>query len=245
MEQVSKSPQRTDPGQRKESNGFIGLIKGNRVYFVGLLLFLFSGLILLISTKQGELEFAINRYRSPFNDQLWGLLTQLAEEYVYFIVVAVLAAFSYRKALAFVAIAILVPVSSGALKALFGAPRPMRWFYDFAPELWGELFRFPEVASTWSYTSFPSGHATSAFAIYGFLAFCTSGKSKSWVGLFCLLAAVCVAFSRQYLLFHFLKDVVAGAVLGTTIAVLVFLWQERWSTNLSVSNQGFLSRWVS
>ncbi|MEM8585456.1 MAG: phosphatase PAP2 family protein [Bacteroidota bacterium] len=216
------------------------LIK-NKVYFLGLISFFLLSGFLLLTTEQGEVEFMLNRYRSPFNDGLWGFLTQLAEEYVYFILIVVLAAVSYRKALAFGVIALLVPTTSGALKALFGAPRPMRWFYDFAPDQWAELFRFPEVASTWSYTSFPSGHATSAFAIYGFIAFCAVGRSKHGVGLLCILAAISVAISRQYLLFHFLKDVVAGALLGTLIASGVYLWQQSWWPGSTLAKRGFLN----
>ncbi|MEM6398246.1 MAG: phosphatase PAP2 family protein [Bacteroidota bacterium] len=206
------------------------------------MLFLGIGAILLSTTAQGEIEFAINRYRSPFNDSLWKVLTQLAEQYTIILFAIVLAAYSYRKALAFALLGILIPITSGGLKVLFGAPRPMRWFYDFAPEQWGELFRFPEVASTWAYTSFPSGHATSAFAVYGFLAFCTVGRSKRWVELACIAAAIVVAFSRQYLLFHFLKDVVAGAVLGTTLAVVIYLWQQYWWRGSIRMRSGFWNR---
>lgn len=68
--------------------------------------------------------------------------------------------------------------------------------------------------------SFPSGHTTSAFAAFSVLAFIYN-RSYAWQLLF-LIAGVLVGFTRIYLLQHFLRDTVAGSLLGVFWAVLVF-----------------------
>ena len=235
-----KDPNSEAPHLRTLLQSSIHFLRSNWVFWVGFGIFLLVGCYYLFTTGQGELEFSINRYRSPSNDRLWHLLTQLAEEKIYIFGLLATAAYSYRKALAFSLLGISVGVISSLLKVVFAAPRPMRWFYDTDPELWAALFRFPETASSWAFTSFPSGHATSAFAVYSFLAFSTKGRFKQVAGLVAILAAISVAFSRQYLLFHFLKDVIAGAILGVGLAVLFHFLSTRLWPQAKVLDRGFL-----
>ena len=70
--------------------------------------------------------------------------------------------------------------------------------------------------------SFPSGHATIAVALYGFLAYYAWRQTKSWYWkvniLFASLAIIlAIGFSRLYLGVHFLSDVLSGYLVG-------FLW---------------------
>jgi undecaprenyl-diphosphatase len=64
--------------------------------------------------------------------------------------------------------------------------------------------------------SFPSGHATASFACATFLALTFP---RLWLPLVVLAAAV--AWSRVYVGVHFPLDVLAGAVLGAAIGVVV------------------------
>lgn len=67
--------------------------------------------------------------------------------------------------------------------------------------------------------SFPSGHATSAFALLStFVLFVKSDYLK----VFFLSLALFIAFTRIYLLQHFLIDVFIGSLIGTLTAFLVF-----------------------
>jgi len=59
-------------------------------------------------------------------------------------------------------------------------------------------------------TSFPSGHAASAFAFAS-----AAGRAAPGVGVPLHLAAATVAYSRIHTGVHYQSDVVAGAVLGT------------------------------
>ncbi len=71
-----------------------------------------------------------------------------------------------------------------------------------------------------SNSSFPSGHAATAFALAWVL-------TRRWrrLGPAFFLLALLVSYSRLYLNRHFLSDVVAGAVIGLLVAWLV---ARRW-----------------
>lgn len=89
------------------------------------------------------------------------------------------------------------------LKRISGRKRPC----DLAPHCWANLLppdRF----------SFPSGHTITAFAVAVAL-----GAFKPVLLPVLLLLALCVAASRILLGMHFLSDVVAGALIGTGLAL--------------------------
>lgn len=64
--------------------------------------------------------------------------------------------------------------------------------------------------------SFPSGHTLASFESAVSILLCY----RRW-GIAALVLACLISFSRLYLFVHFPTDVLAGAVLGTGIAVLV------------------------
>ena len=77
-----------------------------------------------------------------------------------------------------------------------------------------------EVDDLHIHNSFPSGHATQAFAIFLCLAF----YAKSNVNKLLFMAlALLTAFSRVYLSQHWLVDITIGSVIGSIVAFL-FYW---------------------
>lgn len=86
------------------------------------------------------------------------------------------------------------------LKPLIARPRPTNLLSDF---------------------SFPSGHATIAFA----MAVVLSAYEPKFRWLFYALA-VCISFSRIYIGVHYPLDVLSGALLGWGIGVLM-LWARK------------------
>jgi membrane-associated phospholipid phosphatase len=77
----------------------------------------------------------------------------------------------------------------------------------------------PDGEQRRSNSSFPSSHAANAFALA-----CVLGRRwRRGLPVFVALALL-VAFSRMYLNRHFLSDVVAGALIGTTWAWVAARW---------------------
>ena len=67
--------------------------------------------------------------------------------------------------------------------------------------------------------SFPSGHTTVAFCIFFGLALIIPNKK---IGAALIVLASLVGFSRTYLSYHFLMDLVAGSFLGVSTALGMF-----------------------
>lgn len=80
------------------------------------------------------------------------------------------------------------------------------------PSLWEGPFPLQT-----SYTSFPSGHTTTAFAVASVLA--CGYKDKKWIGITSYTMATLVGLSRIHDGEHWASDIFGGAVLGTFIGV--------------------------
>ncbi|MCU1526036.1 MAG: hypothetical protein JWO18_2930 [Microbacteriaceae bacterium] len=117
-------------------------------------------------------------------------------------VMAVLFFFRHRWAAAFVGLSVVLSMLlSTIIKQLVDRPRP------------GDSL----VIATSG--AFPSGHTTAAAALVVALALLFA---RRWVWAVAAVWVLAMAFSRTYLLAHWLSDTVAGAVLGTSVALL--LW---------------------
>jgi len=93
------------------------------------------------------------------------------------------------------------------LKILIGRTRPFVAGLGFAPSTF-----IKKTYYSWD-SSFPSLHTAAVFCVLPFL----QKKAKPiW-----LCFAVLVAFSRMYFAFHYPSDVIAGALIGYSTAVLI------------------------
>ncbi len=125
-----------------------------------------------------------------------------------YIIVALLAGVlaklrDWRAGVALLLASILSNALSGWMKSWFARPRP-----DFAPHL-------DSVNSL----SFPSGHATSAVAVYLLFALLVPTRHRTrWVAAAIALALL-TGLSRIALNVHYFTDVVAGWMLGTAFAL--------------------------
>ena len=202
------------------------LMRNNWLFFGATLVFVAVNSYLIATSNQGDALIAINKLRTPFWDTFFKVGTHFSEPVAYAGVVAVVTAVSYRRGVFVVVAGATAGVVAGVLKAVFAQARPMRWFFDNYEHIWHSLNLFEEDWRSWdAASSFPSGHTTSAFALYGFLAF-NARRGKLPVSLLCLALAIVVAISRMYLLYHFLRDVTAGAVLGLLVAAFAYYLQR-------------------
>jgi len=72
--------------------------------------------------------------------------------------------------------------------------------------------------------AFPSGHTTTAFVFFTLLAM---HWRRPAIQIFAAFCAIAVAVSRVYLMAHWITDVMAGAVLGMSIALVVSAVSQR------------------
>lgn len=104
-------------------------------------------------------------------------------------------------------------------KHITALPRPSAYFTEIK-----QIPIHTIEATNWGNTSFPSGHTATTFALLAMLLF-HSPKSKwniVWISL-----AYMVGYSRIYVASHFLRDVLAGALLGIICAMACYILLQR------------------
>lgn len=102
------------------------------------------------------------------------------------------------------------------------------WF-KFADRMRPSNWEFARpMESIYGNSSFPSGHATTSFAIAVTFFILLWPSRNRWIGFLALLWACSVAFSRVYAGVHYVTDVVAGAGLGSAAAAgIVMLFRSK------------------
>lgn len=202
----------------------IGVVKENSVFTIGWAMFLALCLAMLMLSEQGDLIRFFADNRSIFGDNLFKYGTLLGEEPAYVIIVIFLLFVGVGRAIITGLTGIVVMISAYPLKHFFSHPRPKLFFEDL-----GELSQLSLVEGVelhGQFTSFPSGHTMSAFALYGILSLMFGQKNKVLAFVF-ISCAILVALSRVYLMQHFVKDIFVGAVLGYLVAIVMYALLQR------------------
>ncbi len=163
---------------------------------------------MLFGTESFEIEILLwvqNWLKSDFMDFFMTTVSRLGNGGAIWIVAALvmLATQKYRRCGAFVGIGLLLGLLFGnvILKNIIARPRPC-WLIEDAQLLIGMPVDF----------SFPSGHALSSF-IAAFVML----RADKRIGVFAVILASIIAFSRVYLFVHFPTDILGGIILATLI----------------------------
>ncbi|MBN9349604.1 MAG: phosphatase PAP2 family protein [Chitinophagaceae bacterium] len=199
--------------------------KNYRAYEGGILYFLlfafgilFIGLVCL-SVPKGVSFIWINHgsYRSETMDILIKGFTDLGTVYGAILVALI---FILKRSWHSVLIVVVTFLLSGEvariLKHYFNHPRPASFFRDI------HVIRAPSWNQLDYLYSFPSGHTTTIFSLAVIVSLFFI--KKKWVAVVSFLIACTVGYSRIYLGEHFLEDVWAGALTGTTVGVICFIF---------------------
>lgn len=197
------------------------LFRANRPFFVTYLLLVFTvGILMVLYTKEQLIRF-VNDHNSPIGDALFPYLTYLGDG-GFVLVVGVLILVLNRRAgwLILASFAISGLISMFLKLVVFPERlRPVRYFEHSNWEY--HLIKDLHINE---YNSFPSGHTTSAFALYSMLAFLWQRKAWGWL---CVFVGAVAGYSRVYLFQHFVEDTFAGSLLGTLTSIAVVLYYSK------------------
>jgi membrane-associated phospholipid phosphatase len=196
-------------------NSLRRLLKQHADFFLFFSTAISVAVMLLGSSSKINCFLSLNGIHTKWLDIIFINLTFLGDG-LFSIIAAALVFFLWklhRLSLHIIVAYLMSGLTAQLLKRLFMAPRPReiitaRMYQSFLEGITGV-----------GWDSFPSGHTTSVFALATIMALHVN--KKSW-GLFFLIMAILVGYSRIYLGQHFLQDVVAGAILGTGIGVVVY-----------------------
>lgn len=212
-------------------------LKNNRIFFTFFAFWQGILLIYLFFFPKGQEFLLLDRFHHSYLDTFFKYITFLGDWPAYIFALAFL--FSKLKFRAFfvvLLVSILVPITSYISKANFKQPRPVHYFQD--KPVFNDLQKVDGVVLHTGFSSFPSGHTMSAFAIFSLLAFFAS-HSKRQIFLFVSLA-ILVAASRVYLIQHFVEDVWMGSLLGVMLAYIIFQVFHIFSATSKQSGEGVL-----
>lgn len=194
----------------------MNLLKKNIGALTVCILFFIAGLIPALLYSKYDIQIYINQFFNPVANNIFLFFTHLAEGWFTIPLLIGLTIYSWRKSL-FIGI---IYLASTLLVQFF-----KRIVFDQLDRPHGEKEIVRHPGYNWlpdidmpAYLSFPSGHTTTAFCVFLGLALITKNKK---IGTAYMVIACLIGFSRTYLSFHFLMDVVAGSLLGviTTLAL--------------------------
>ncbi|HLL93763.1 MAG TPA: phosphatase PAP2 family protein [Spirosoma sp.] len=200
----------------------LDLFRRNRDFFLLFALLLGVVGVLQIRYTEENLMQWVNSHNSPTADVFFTYATYFGDG-VFFVIVCVILLVVNRRigAMAFASFA-LSSLTSLFLKVVVFPERlrPLKFFEHSVYQ-----YRIIKGLEIYSYNSFPSGHTTTAFAMFSLLAFVDNHRGRGW--LFLLLATL-TGYSRVYLFQHFVEDAFVGSIIGTASSVIVWLLLWRW-----------------
>lgn len=200
----------------------VSLFNKNRFFFLPYALALVAvGILQLLSTQEQLMQW-VNVRNSPVADLFFTYATYMGDGAFFVIICLIVLVYNVRLGAMTFASFVVSSLTSIFLKqvAFPTSLRPLKFFEHSTFE-----YHIIKGLDIYSYNSFPSGHSTSAFAVFSMLAFIDDRKQRGW---FFILLAVLTAYSRVYLFQHFVEDVYVGSLVGTTSSILVYWALRRW-----------------
>lgn len=169
---------------------------------------------LSLTTFHGKISthLFINNYHADWSDFFFRYYTELGG-WIPFLIALILAFFHYRMAIVILISQFISTIITTTLKYIFMVPRPSVVFSQHDIDI-----HIVEGITPHMIYSFPSGHTSTAFALFFAISiFCP----RNWQKAICLTLASLVGFSRIYLSQHFLEDTLAGSVIGIISVLLI------------------------
>lgn len=197
---------------------FIKTIKDNKTPLTIYFIVVFIGIIFLSTEQKIPLQIHINSYANDHLDSFFLIITKIAEGWGTVPIILYLLIKDWKKAL-------FICICYGITAIIAVLLKNYTFGYNHRP------FGIPELNTLETYhwiknykmptsLSFPSGHTTTAFSFAIVLSLVNKNK---WFSIIFIVIASLVGLSRTLLSFHFLLDVVAGAIIGGLTSFILFV----------------------
>lgn len=200
------------------------LVRKNRLFFLGYVVTLSVVGALQLAYTQVQLMQWVNVRNGQIADSVFPYVSYMGDGAFFVLICLILLIYNRRVGVMALASFALSSLTSLFLKTIVfpNSPRPLLYFEHSAFE-----YHLIKGLDIHSYNSFPSGHTTTAFALFGLLAFLDTKKNRGllWLGL-----AILTGYSRVYLFQHFVEDTFAGSLVGTISSIIIYLLLYRWVT---------------
>ena len=212
------------------------LLAKNAPFFLPFLLWIVAGALLQAYFTHDDLFLAINRKHAPWADVAVTGITYIGDGITFAVMLAFILV--YRKYKLFFAagtVLLLTTIIVQIAKHYYNEPRPSLYFADA-----NTLVHTVKWVTVHGSCSFPSGHTTTAFAMFTFLTLICRNKLA---GFAFLTLALLAAHSRIYLAQHFFVDVYVGSIIGTISSLVVYtlFFQSRRKTSPEVNSEPVIS----
>jgi membrane-associated phospholipid phosphatase len=201
----------------------VDLLRKNWLFFSLYALVLVVVGLLQINFTQEQLMQLVNVRNTETADVFFTYATYMGDGAFFVIICLILLTVNQR-----VGVMALVSFALSSLTSLFlksivfpNSLRPLKFFEHSAFE-----YHIIKGLDIHSYNSFPSGHTTTAFAVFSLLAFLDKRKGRAWLFVF---LGVLTGYSRVYLFQHFVEDTYVGSMVGTVSSVVVYLALQKWA----------------
>lgn len=190
-------------------------LRKNRYFLLPYALVFLAACFTIALTEKIALHQYFNSLLKPTYNLFFEYITYLGDGLFVISVGVLLLIFNVRKGLA--------TLLAYGLSAGFTQGIKYAFFNDAdRPELIFEQHHLPlhivEGVDMNIHRSFPSGHATAAFALFFCLGFFAEKESSRFLYF---LLALTIAFSRVYLSQHFFEDITAGSFIAVFFSTLV------------------------
>jgi len=193
----------------------ITLLGKNASFFLPFFLWIVAGAVLQSYFTHEELFLSINHAHAPWADIIMTGITYMGDGISFAVMLALtLVLRKYRLFLTAATVLIVTTLIVQIAKHYYNEPRPALYFADAKG-----LVHTVKWITIHGSCSFPSGHTTTAFAMFTFLSLICRNK---FCGFAFLSLALLAAYSRIYLAQHFFVDVYAGSIIGTTSSLVVY-----------------------
>lgn len=168
-------------------------------------------------TDKVQLHLYFNGLLNPYLNVFFKYFTNFGDGIFVLGIGAILLIFNVRKGMTtMLAYGLSAGFTQGIKYVFFGdADRPKLFFekINVPLQVIPDLIEEQHI-----HNSFPSGHATAAFALFFCLSFLSEKVSSK---VFFFFMAMLVAFSRVYLSQHFFEDITAGSFIAVCFSALV------------------------